>query len=38
VLEDGRDALVTARVETDGGTVAALLEVVVAAEEGERAD
>ena len=31
VLEDGREALVTARVETDGhGPFAALLEVAVA--------
>lgn len=30
VLEDGREALVTARVETDGGQVAALLEVAIA--------
>ena len=31
VLEDGREALVTARVETDGsGPLAALLEVAIA--------
>jgi hypothetical protein len=30
VLEDGREALVTARVETDGGQFAALLEVAIA--------
>jgi len=30
VLDDGREALVTARVETDDGDVAALLEVAIA--------
>jgi len=30
VLEDGRGALVTARVETDGGQFAALLDVAIA--------
>jgi hypothetical protein len=30
MLEDGREALVTARVETDGREVAALLEVAIA--------
>jgi hypothetical protein len=30
VLEDGREALVTARVETDGGQFAALLDVAIA--------
>jgi hypothetical protein len=30
MLDDGREALVTARVETEGGQVAALLEVVIA--------
>jgi hypothetical protein len=30
VLPDGREALVTARVETNGGQLAALLEVAVA--------
>jgi hypothetical protein len=30
VLADGREALVTARVETDGGQFAALLEVAIA--------
>ena len=30
MLEDGREALVTARVETDGGQFAALLEVAIA--------
>jgi len=30
VLVDGREALVTARVDTDGGPLAALLEVVAA--------
>ncbi len=29
VLGDGREALVTARVETDGGPLAGLLEIVV---------
>jgi hypothetical protein len=29
VLRDGREALVTARVETDGGELAALLEVAL---------
>lgn len=29
VLDDGRDALVTARVETNGGQLAALLEVAI---------
>lgn len=32
MLEDGREALVTARVETASGLVAALLEVVVSSE------
>jgi len=32
VLPDGREALVTARVETSGGPLAALLEVVIATE------
>jgi hypothetical protein len=30
VLADGREALVTARVETDGAQLAALLEVAIA--------
>jgi hypothetical protein len=30
MLQDGREALVTARVETDGGQFAALLEVAIA--------
>jgi hypothetical protein len=30
VLEDGREALVTSRVETNGGHVVALLEVAIA--------
>jgi hypothetical protein len=30
MLPDGREALVTARVETDGGQLAALLEVAIA--------
>jgi hypothetical protein len=30
MLDDGREALVTARVETDGGQFAALLEVAIA--------
>jgi hypothetical protein len=30
MLADGREALITARVETDGGQVAALLEVAIA--------
>jgi hypothetical protein len=30
VVADGREALVTARVETDGGQFAALLEVATA--------
>jgi hypothetical protein len=30
MLVDGREALVTARVETDGGSLAALLEVAIA--------
>jgi hypothetical protein len=30
VLDDGREALVTSRVETDGGQVTALLEVAIA--------
>jgi hypothetical protein len=30
VLEDGREALVTARVETNGGEHAAMLEVAIA--------
>jgi hypothetical protein len=30
VVADGREALVTARVETDGGQFAALLEVAIA--------
>jgi hypothetical protein len=30
VLADGREALVTVRVETDGGQLAALLEVAIA--------
>ncbi len=38
VLADGRAALVTSRVEAEPGPLAALLEVVVAAERGERAD
>jgi len=38
VLADGRKALVTARVETKPGSLAALLEVVVADEEGARTD
>jgi hypothetical protein len=30
MLDDGREALVTARVETSGGQFAALLEVAIA--------
>ena len=30
MLVDGREAIVTARVETDGGPLAALLEVAIA--------
>jgi len=33
MLDDGRETLVTARVETGGGELAALLEVVLAPEE-----
>ncbi len=36
-LADGREALVVARVETDGDEVAALLEVVPAPQRGPRA-
>jgi len=36
VLPDGREALVTARVEAKPGPLAALLEVVVAREAGSR--
>jgi hypothetical protein len=38
VLEDGREALVTARVETDGGQFGALLEVAIAPSRVETDD
>ena len=37
MLADGQDALVTCRVETHGGPIAALLEVVVTDENLARA-